>query len=337
MTLGMLRPKISLWVNNGVPVASDAVKDMVNEACQMIFDTVTERRFSERYAVEIDEPYLSLPRGLNKIILARINGAPIMVHGPGYVFSEGGPLNDDTTEAVYSLCDQGDAATQYDVPFELVTNATTGLVTRQPIPMNIAAFSRSIEDTGATIFIRGILETGEETTEDISLSRWTLGVYGDVGAYTYSVNKYVEIKQIVKPVTVGLVSVVTLDPATNEFSNLADFQPTDQSTSFRRYLFLGLTLNATTGKSDVPVTLYTLCRKAFVEISDDNDLVPVQNMEAMRLMMFSLRSRNAGNEPMAQQYFQSALVLVAAENENTSHRGEIIIEDSFNLGNIQNV
>jgi hypothetical protein len=188
------------------------------------------------------------------------------------------------------------------------------------------------EDADAKLLISGIDETGKEIYMPHKGERFKgeyLGIDKEKNKYTQKT--FVKITGIEKSVTKNYVRLYWYDPSTGDKGVLAEYRPGDTHPSFRRYRVVGLSCDAC-------FKITVLGRIRFCDNYHDNDIIPVSNMRALKLMGQQLQAED--NDDIEAAAYKNQRVEQTLNNENNYKRTPSAPIDFFgptSPGNIKNL
>lgn len=111
--------------------------------------------------------------------------------------------------------------------------------------------------------------------------------------------KFSHVDIFTKPVTRGPLALLAVDEANGVYYKLAEYLPEDTRPQFRRYQ---LTKWACDAQLCTPVDVLALVRLRFTKLVDPEDELPIDSMQALKLMVMAIREENAGNLQTAVDY-----------------------------------
>lgn len=279
-----------------------------------------------------------LPREVEKIISADICGAPTHVWGSNYEFLDGGP-GDLSRYTLFGsgkdLIDMGDGyPVMYDVPSTLTIDTATAESSddiEEGEGYYLMAFSNSTKDLGKELTVRGLtfdnLEvfTGTSPGVTVGINVWQGEVEGNVqGALTtqkMSASTFRDISQVHKPVTTGYVTLYACKPSSNYMYMLAKYHPSETLPSFRRY-------RITNTNAPECASIYALVKMRYLPVSHEQDMLLIQNLDALKLMVMAITKENAGDLAGAVGYETQAVRLLNEQLNNYQPSGQIQVIDT---------
>lgn len=111
------------------------------------------------------------------------------------------------------------------------------------------------------------------------------------------------IDRVLKDVTVGPVVLYSYDPATNIYQDLGFYEGSETNPDYvRSELMVGCTSNCAG-----LVSVLALIKLKFIPVVADTDLVLIENLEALKKMMQSIRFSDSGDITNSRQYELDAI------------------------------
>lgn len=339
-TLSQAREQLKRFVDNG-SCNLDTVDARINEAIERLTDKADFECMRATIRIATDRHTFTLPYNVEKLLHATIGGTPAKIFGTAYQFLSSGIGDLDFREGSGScfrdMVDVGEFPTQFDVPF-MYTALDGTCVDRTKQGMQLIAFSTAAQDVGKTIKVRGFAGsgTGDEVNagmdpgEEIKIHKWHGGIEGQLSGYwnihyTASEAHYREVTEVLKPETKGYVTLYAVvgnnvDPNKTHFSFLAKYHPRQTIPQFRRY-----NITKALG-SDTVSSVLALVKLRNVPLVDGDDILPVDSMQALKLMVMAISEENKGNLQGALNFeAQSTAIMVKRESARVQSDGLPVI------------
>lgn len=264
---------------------------------------------------------ITLPREAEKILYSDLNGIPKPIFDVPYEFLTDGPGAMDPWDCRQYLMDMGDGfPTFFDIP-SLVT-PDEGVDECDDFthdPMKIIAVSTSASDRNREIRLLGkddmsadILTTGVPG-EVLRIGVWENGVEGTLNTNDLpprTTQEFMDITGVIKPVTVGYVSLYTYDEDTHRMYFLAKYHPDETRPGYRRYKVLNPNFEEGT-------CIKVLVRLRYVPAKHDNDVLIIQNLGALKLMLMAISRENEREFEEAQAYEAKAYTIIRDQYSNS--------------------
>jgi hypothetical protein len=335
-TLLDARNHVAKFVESGTCPNLQVVKDRINEACRRLMHKANWSGTVARLRFATYNNTITLPRGALAVLDVDIDLSPRRVFGGSYEFLENGPGELQPLDGYgKDLLDLGDG---YPTFFDIPTGQNCQLV----------AFSTAREDIGKQLTLWGYKDHNMEVLtngvpgETLTIGWWKGGVEGSIQLNTMptlSVSSYNQITAVQKPVTVGYISLYTyLPPATpsvaedNRMYFLAKYHPEETQPGYRRYR---ITMPDTDNGSNV------LCRvkMRFEPLSHDTDILPIQNIDALKAAVIAIREENDKNGASAKEYWTSAISMLNDQLSDSKDGAEptLQVTDQFALAGNANI
>ena len=298
------------------------IDDRINEACRRLLVKADLPYTTRQLRMRTDNGCFPLPREVEKVIWVNFDNYPGRVFNQHYEFLSSGPGEINAHRpgsGIKDLVDAGLYAFMFDMPSietltgECCTDRTLGE------GLNIIAVSDSAADTNLSVTIYGTNRLQMDLpSEDLQINQWSGGVEGqlDIGGgwsdsavIKTSTQLYRELKAWKKPVTTGYVSLYAIEKSSNKMWFLAKAHPDDTRPMWRRYK---ITNRSCGGVEDCSCILM-LVKLKWVKMTRADDILCVQNLDAIKQMVISLREENAGKLQDAILYEQNAERLLNAQ------------------------
>lgn len=329
-TLLDARTFVAKFVEAGTCANRAVVVDRINEACRRLLPEANWSGTIFRLRFATNNNTITLPRNVLRVLKVDVDMTPREVFGISYEFMEGGP-GELCPEDGYGpdLLDIGDGwPTFFDIP--------------AGIPSKLIAFSTALEDVGQQLTIMGRdVYNADITTslglpgETITIGRWQNGTEGTVNANDLpqtTTNSFTDITAVHKPVTRGFVSLYTYDATDHRMYFLSKYHPDETVPGYRRYRLTDPNF------TDVRNVLCQV-KLRFVPLSHDNDLLPIQNLDALKQEVISIREENDGKGTSAEAAHNKAIRLLNAQlnDAHDSDDAGIHVQSEMGLGSAPNI
>lgn len=148
--------------------------------------------------------------------------------------------------------------------------------------------------------IRTLLTSAPRTGEALQL----LGATG----YATTTSSFATISQVVKPVTVGILSVYAVDPDDSSETLIATYAPNETVPSYRRYRVPP----ACDGTDSYVLT--ALCRKRYTAPEIDDDPLSVDNFSALVSAILFIQYRDANEDDRAARQLKLTREIIGRQN-----------------------
>jgi len=335
-TLADARTALGRFVDQG-SCNTTVIDQRINEAIARLMDMEDWTCLQKMVRIWVQNRIFSLPQTVEKIIRASIDGDATKIFGHSYQFLSSGPGDlDHLTCITPNIIDRG---ANWPVMYDIPDGYTIGTTDYDPGPLPLLVRSTSSADTSLTLQVRGYNAQGEEISEEVPILQWEDGTEGELtgtftAGVTLSTNSFAEITRVIKPKTTGHICLYAVDPATNFFSFLAKYRPSDEIPAFRRYA-----LTTWPSESETQQTyVLALVRLRAVPLVADDDIVPIDSMHALKLMVMAIREENAGNlQGSTNLEMQARRLMQERQTASTMAAGTTVVMDidfDFSLGNL---
>ena len=338
-TLSQARQQLKRFVDNG-SCKEPVIDARINEALERLTDITDFECMRATMRITTCNNIFSLPYNVEKLLFADVNGTPAKIFGRAYQYlSSGvGDLDERSWGSGFrDIMDQGEYPVQYDVPACYIDSAGETIDARDS-GLRLMAFSSAQEDEGKTLRIRGYhgsgsgeqVEASPNTQgEAVMIQQWDGGVEGEVYGYwnfglKHSSNPYSKVTEVIKPETQGYVSLFAVagsnsDPEKTHFTFLAKYHPRQTIPQFRRYA-------VTNCKDRGYSSVLALVKLRNVPLVDGDDILPVDSMQALKLMVMAISEENKGNLQGALNFeAQATAVMMKRESSRVQSDGLPVI------------
>lgn len=316
------------------------IDSRINEAVRRLMPKADYVNTTRRIRIRTDQGYFPLPRECEKIIWIDSDGYASRVFNKSYEFLNSGPgelCRSKFGSGVKDLVDDGVHPTMFDVPsIETLDKCCTDRTLGDGLVL--VAFSEEQDDNGKEMTIWGLdrLNMDVRTTssagfgpgETLAINAWTGGVEGTIdlgygwesGQTKISNKKYRQVTGWKKPVTKGYVSLYALEVSTNKMFFLGKAHPDDTRPAWRRYRI--------TNQYQSCTTMLALAKLGWVKLTRADDILPIQNLDALKQMIIALREENAANLQGALNYEQNAVRLLNEQlnDHETTGGGPVLVD-----------
>lgn len=283
--------------------SSQTFLDLVNAAIRQLmqrggwFATVQPMRFC------LQSNCFVLPPFVESVLAVNLNGHRIDVANLWYDFEPLTPWHRHAAGLGYQFggCCGGITA---------VSDAMTSVVGQvPPQSTNYLRFYVSHQnDYGKTIYVYGLDANGQKF-----ISTFPDGTVQE-GLPLVLVKPYVQsplfswVTRIVKPITAGVIRGYLYDPVSGLMNLLGEYQPNETLPQY-----VHMKLEGAHGASGN--TISCLVKLKFIPVYNDNDIVLIDNEDAIRDMILSLREKEQGN-------IEGSMALEASALRELNHQME---------------
>ncbi len=289
-----------------------------------------------------DRDMITLPNEVSKILHYTMDDCPAPLFSQSYEFVSHGPgdtLCNGCIKGKY-LEDIGDFySTFFDIPTEEDPDTTAGEAGPQYSEFKLAAFSTASGDTGLNLNLQGRgannekLVTGAAPGIVLPISYWKDGVEGSVldnpdGPVLSAPVR--DLHYVKKPVTEGFVSLYTYDPVTYQMYFLAKYHPGETLPRYKRYRITAP--DPTNGSS-----ILAWCELAYVPATHDDDILLIQNMDALKMMVMALEMEEERDFQQAKAHEADAYRFIESQRtaDRTHDYNLLQVSKHWGFGNIR--
>lgn len=177
------------------------------------------------------------------------------------------------------------------------------------------ADARKDIDDAKTVTIFGLDENNQPLRTRQHDGSYTEGVVITLAAPFGSTSVFVSrIERVLKDATTGNVRLYAYDAVADVLEDIAIYEPSETNPQYARYrLHLPCGSGTRCGVSQAVVALVKL---QFIEASADTDLVLIQNLDALKDFIQSIKYKDANSPELAAQYEASAIRELNLELQN---------------------
>jgi hypothetical protein len=194
--------------------------------------------------------------------------------------------------------------------FTAVTDGTTSILNQIPAGnLNKVRFYVSAAvDYGKTVTVFGTDQHGQVVYSTHPDGSYQEGLVLTLAQpYVESSIYFSKIFRIVKAVTANVIRGFLYDPNTALMNILGEYQPTETAPEYIHSKLMGSGGGRAQVKCCATMQVSALVKLQFIPFVNDNDIVPIDNEDAIRDMIISIRQKEAGNIAEAKAMEESAL------------------------------
>jgi len=333
ITLQDAREHVANFVTTGGACPNRGiVDDRINQAIRRLLPKADWDKTTTLFKVQTQNGCITLPRECETARVVNICGAPRELFHKAYEFMEAGPGEFVSGWAGVDLKDMGDGfPTFFDIP----TFDPDCLETPEG-PYKIFAVSPSAQDLGKLVIVQGPTDLWHEVRtngvpgEPLPIAVWDQGQEGVLCDLPtpLTTNTFKSITGIQLPAgRVDYVSLYAVDPATNKMYFLSKYHPDETFPGYHRYKILGKCC-----EDDICVTLR--CKLRYIPASRADDVLLIQNLDALKFMVIAIREENARNLQEALAYEQKAVFVLDEDlrNQEDGHTHGLDVSRVFHFG-----
>ena len=207
----------------------------------------------------------------------------------------------------------------------------------------LVAFSTSEADVGKYLTLYGRDAMNQSLGSPLPgmalpIHAWAGGVEGEIvmDMASYPDPNFVlsdpvrDVVGVAKPATSGFVSIYSYDETTHQMYFLSKYHPQETNPRYRRYRITSP--DYVNGSS-----IYALCELGFVPLLHADDVLIVQNMDALKLMVMAIELENERDFQAAKAYEADAYRLINEQRtaERTHEPNLIQVSGCYGFGDIR--
>lgn len=176
----------------------------------------------------------------------------------------------------------------------------------------IRAYARCQADYGKTLTVFGVDENNQDLMTQNVDGTWSQGATITMGNPFGSTAVFVRrIDRILKDETQCPVDVFAYYAATDSLEPVGYYEPSETNPDYERYKLsipnCACTANVSSDDCGCKHSIEALVKLRFIEAKVDSDLVLIENLDALKDMMQSIKFREAGDSKTANEFEQSAI------------------------------
>ena len=323
LTYGQAKAEIARVCGvSGMAVTDPRVLVRTNAAIQELMNEGEYPNVVDRWHIVATDGHLVLPSFLDRLMQINIKGVPQTISSPWYQFCAYGPgTPSDNPQAEFNrwwvdermITDWGEFPTQVRLP---ETGGPWNLRVYTAVDENLLTDGTSLPPVcvlqgtdGNGQIIRMADGTSYTTGESVPLDSSV--------AYVQTTQQFSTLSAFTKPVTRGPIKLTAWDGVTETV--LYNYIFTDTTPSYHHY-FSHWLQTLTRFDSGVNKIVRARCRKRFVPVSADTDVLIVSNLPALKEVVIAQWKRDADNLQSYVAHKQTALSLMNKEAE--AYRGK---------------
>lgn len=335
---------VSRFVENGSGACDQpTVIDRINEACDRLLVKGDWPHSMMIVRARVDNWTFPLPNELEAIRAINIDNEPSTVNNPYFRFMSSGPGEERSWCGTghKDIDEMGTYPLMYDLPsIEEPAGCRETDRTFTVDGLQIMAFSTSPADINQVVTLQGLDKynaqlgaTGASFTpsETVRITPWDGGSEGALSAeltsYPMSTRLYRQIISWSKPETAGHVTLYAVDAETSRMWFLAKAHPYETRPYWRRYRLRQQTCCASN------ILIYG--KMASRKLRALDDILPIQNIPAIKMMVQSIEFENKQQLNQAVEYEANAIRLLTEQKANHDNQGfsvQVIDHDADLMG-----
>jgi hypothetical protein len=293
LTFGQAKASRELAQVSGVCGGSDQFRAYLNQAVRKLmrrgnwFGTVKELQ------VCVFENCITWPRFVGTVLATNVCQRHVEPQNYWYDFL---PLRRDSYNwgDIFQIAQSancgGNAVTVFDGTSPVFNQIPCGK------QFYIRAYPSVRADVGKTIRIFGFDNNGQPIRSKNSDGTWSDGILLTL-SIPFATTPFVltpPITRVLKDQTQGIVRLFQFDQINNVLLNCAEYQPSEMSPAYQHSRLQGFRFTPNSCNQGLK-SIKALIKLQFVEVQSDTDLVLIDNLDAIQLMIHSIRNRDKGN------------------------------------------
>ena len=339
-----LKPRI-----NGGSCRSETAMARINQATRRLLNRPRKPVHIERVIRFFTyKDTITLPREVAKIMHYAMDGAPAPLFSRAYEFVSGGwgelcGCGQCNLASKY-LVDMGG---HYSTMFELPSLSADEDNESEPVypSFTLAAFSTAAADVTKALKIYGRNAKNEvlgspDPCLELPIQAWDGGVEGNLVEDLAGMNPderriavsepVRDVERVQKPATDGFVSLYAYNADTHQMYFLAKYHPQETNPQYRKY-------KITAPDYALGSSIYALCELGYVPQTDPDDILIVQNMDALKLMVMAIELENEREFQAAKAYDADAYRLIDEQRSAERTHDYNLIQQSpcYGFGDIR--
>lgn len=279
-TLKEVRPELSrVAAVTGLSVTDARFITKLNLAIEELINEGDWPGVVDRYRFTAYGGMVVLPGDLDRIMHVAFDRTPVEMREEWYEFLQFGPGVQDGNTWLDVMIDRGETCLFRDIPDVGYKLKVVG-----------KSDERDDDDERPKIRILGYDEDGRwirtPDGDGVMQDGFEMEINGDTDPKeTVTAAAITGIESVQKPVTKGFVSLYAVKTGESDY-HLATYGPRETTPSYRRYLIPFLPADQTS-------SVLARCRRRFVPIIADTDVLMISNLPALEAMMMAIQKREA--------------------------------------------
>lgn len=270
LTVAEARQNPSLWtVADPSDQNSSLFLPLLNQASEAIIISGQWQGMLGEVNFNSATGFITLPRRWLSIVADRATcGGVPPVYGRYQEFSQSGPIFFKNLEyRMDCLIDQGEYPTEV----------------RQEVALPLRITLSNAADAGVTVRFYGVDATGAVIFD----SNGVEGVEYTLAYPTTTTTESILLTNFTKPITEGYMAIASVDGAT--VLPLSSYEPTEINPLYRRYKVGNID-----ARTDGEPVIRTLCKRRFIPLVNETDIVFPSNVRALNLAMSACKLEQQG-------------------------------------------
>lgn len=280
----------------GVCATSPQFTGLINEATQRLLTYGNFWGSTVRGKICTYNQCIAWPRAIGTVLALNLNRHPRQIANHWYEFM---PLSPSDCHFYYGGCHGGwhsNASVIDDGMVPVFRNIPCGSALR------LQTHTRLQADRGKTMTFYGIDDNGQEVMTKDALDNWVVGESVALDIPDVQTAKlYREITRITRDATTGPVDVYAIN-ADGLLLDVAHFEPSETEPRYRHSRLGTGTCGSRSccgGNTTLAPQVDFLAKLRFIPVVADSDIVQISNLTALKYMIQSIRTSEAGDEDTA--------------------------------------
>ena len=336
ITLSDVIPIARRFVDAGSACDRATWIDAIHEANQRLVVKADWPWTTMLVRARVDRGDFPLPREIESIRAVNVDNSPSTAESAYFQFMSAGPgeAKSWSNGVAPNLEDRGLFPTMYDLPsIERPAGCAVNDVEWSADGLRLMAFSDKNADSVLSVSLRGRDRNNTPMAdESVRIVPWDGAegaLQGSLSEKPASANLYRQLSSWTKPQTAGHVSLYAVDPATSRMWFLAKAHPNDTAPAWRRYAIRNLPCCG--------ANVLFLGKIKAIRPAIDSDVMPVQNLAAIKLMIQAISLENSGDLRKAVEFEANATRLLMEQKGDHDESGPRVqvIDHDVDLANCQ--
>lgn len=337
-TYGDLKPALAeICGTTGMRVTDARVLELTNRAVQELMNEGAFPGVVDRWKIRAVSGKIVLPPELDMLLEFTIDGFPQTIMSPWAEFVNYGPaMAEDllprfgTQPRVFwwglqtgNLYDRGELPVYTPIP---VSDGSCGDADIPVGPWNIRIYASVDETAGIYATVQGLDDLGlvvrTQVTDGSGVTSWINGEQIQISngsSFFESTKTFSKITAVTKPETNGYVRMTAWNGTVEV--ELSNYAPWETTPSYHHYYSPKLAqLNRVGGTECLRVVL-ARCRRRFVPVEEDTDVLIISNILALRSMIIAQWKRDANKWDDYQA--QKTIAVEIMKKESLAYTGKV--------------
>ena len=294
----------------GLAACSSEFLDLVNEAQQrLVMGPELFWEFYQRFRFTVTNGQITMPRGVASIISIAVDDQPQLIRNEWFEFLEAGyGVRSGSSPCEGQIIDRGTSPVFLDINSD-------GNRKKLRVQSDVT------EGSGKRIGLLGYDWDGQ-WIRTVDGGQWVDGDWINIPAtsatYAYTSQDFRAITAVIIPVTTkGDIKLYEFDTTLGTQRKIGHYESGESSPSYRRYLLPGV--GCDTGCK----TITAMIKRDYIHLRNDNDILIVGNLPALKEMCMAIQKRERSNFAEANICEAEAMRLMDREASHYISRGSV--------------